>query len=191
MIIRRILVSEIAFLIEMVSCMSLEEKFNEISSRHRRQLTYPYGSAIGMYLAFVVPVDLQEQDILFSYNFEANYNLPTTLEQYAFQSLKSLRSISRQMAFAYLESYLDRQQINGKQCILKMICEISQTELRHNGLLGNLIHVLFTPSSTIQEKFLSREFVLAEEHGTKFSNCTDTYSECTHSLLDLISYEED
>ncbi|RZF39507.1 hypothetical protein LSTR_LSTR001028 [Laodelphax striatellus] len=191
MIISRILVSEIVLVLEMVSCLTLEEKFIEISSRHKRQLTYPYGSAIGMYLAFVVPVDLQEQDILFSYNFEANYNLPTTLEQYAFQSLKSLRSFSRQMAFKYLESYLDRQRINGEQCILRLICEVSQAELRQNGLLGNLIHVLFTPSTTFHEPSLDAKFSLAEQHGTTRSNCTETYTECKHGLLDLISYEDE
>lgn len=33
---------------------------------------------------------------------------------------------------------------NGHICMLKMICEMSQTALEHNGLMGQLLHILLT-----------------------------------------------
>lgn len=64
-----------------------------------------------MYLAFAVPLDLPEQDVLFSYNFEANYNLPTNVNEYAINTIstsRTLRSISRKSVFSFMENFFTR-----------------------------------------------------------------------------------
>lgn len=41
--------------------------------------------------------------------------------------------------------YFNRHGYNGNHCLLKTICEATQHQFgQHNGLIGDLIHVLFT-----------------------------------------------
>lgn len=80
--------------------------------------------------------------------------------------------------------------MDGKPCVLKMICEINAFELsQHNGVLGHLFHVLFSPSSS-QDEHLSIDYYKAEANG-KNGNC-DIYNQiCPSSLLDMITLPVD
>lgn len=80
--------------------------------------------------------------------------------------------------------------MEGKPCVLKMICEINAFDLSHNnGVLGHLVHVLFSPSSSEDEN-LSIDYYKAEVNGRN-GNC-DIYDQiCSTSLLDLITIPVD
>jgi hypothetical protein len=43
-----------------------------------------------------------------------------------------------------LKSVLLRMKLDGRACVLRAICEAADTTLLHNGLAGELLHVLLT-----------------------------------------------
>jgi hypothetical protein len=69
---------------------------------------------------------------------------------------------------------------------LRAICESAQNSfLDANGVVGHLMHIILTPSSSSDEH-LPSEYLKAEELG--YSNDCQKYTQrCDISLLDLIS----
>ncbi|XP_034478676.1 uncharacterized protein LOC117784929 [Drosophila innubila] len=75
---------------------------------------------------------------------------------------------------------------SGEQCLLRLICEANSAELgNHNGVLGSLIHVMFSPSSS-QYEALPQSYYTAELKG-KQDDCTGYHRKCERSLLSLIT----
>ncbi|KAM8712701.1 hypothetical protein ACLKA7_013090 [Drosophila subpalustris] len=75
---------------------------------------------------------------------------------------------------------------SNDQCLLRLICEANSAQLgNHNGVLGSLIHVMFSPSSS-QYEALPHRYYTAESKG-KQDYCTGYHAKCGRSLLDLIT----
>ncbi|KAF6205455.1 hypothetical protein GE061_019628 [Apolygus lucorum] len=183
-------------------CISLVLVFNvanaasrdpemDFSERVKRQLIWTYNSAIGMFLAFAVPVDIPDRDVLFSWNIEANYNLPTNLSIYDLtppDPERSFSGLNRSSTYTLLERRLDALGMNGRQCLLRLICEIARTPLSHNGLIGTLLEIIFLPSKSEEEEGLDEE-TRAELVGMNDMNeCGHVFYRCPQSLIDLVSY---
>ncbi|KAL5280320.1 hypothetical protein ACFFRR_004351 [Megaselia abdita] len=98
--------------------------------------------------------------------------------------------ISRKVFYGLMNEKLKYAGMKGKPCVLKMICEINSFNLsHHNGVLGHLFHILFSPSSSKDEN-LSRDYYKAEINGRN-GNC-DIYDKiCPRTLLDLITFPVD
>uniref|UniRef100_A0A182VQN2 Uncharacterized protein n=1 Tax=Anopheles minimus TaxID=112268 RepID=A0A182VQN2_9DIPT len=104
---------------------------------------------------------------------------------------------SRWRFYRVLEQLFEQKGFNGRSCVLRAICEASEASFTHtSGLIGELLHIAFTPSSTHD--------VLTEPHHTLYgqaerisesmsasrigsSICADMYAECELSLLDSFS----
>lgn len=80
---------------------------------------------------------------------------------------------------------------SGKACLLRMVCEAAETPFKEgHGLLGELLHVVFTPSTTFEEyeMYADREYHAAELIGQKANGmCKSFYPECSFSPLDYFS----
>lgn len=75
---------------------------------------------------------------------------------------------------------------NGKSCLLRAICEAQQILLNiANGVLGDILHLVLTPSSTKGE-IISSDFFDAERNGKHF-DCKSYFENCSKSFLDSIS----
>lgn len=75
---------------------------------------------------------------------------------------------------------------SGEQCLLRLICEANSAELGiHNGVLGSLFHVMFSPSSS-QYEALPQRYYTAELKGQQ-DECTEYHAKCGRSLLNLIT----
>ena len=103
-----------------------------------------------------------------SYNFEFNYALPTEATDFTqgvydkilfvtgvteeeldndtkFEARQETNFFSRTSFYHMIEDRMDRNGINGKNCLLLMICEASGSNfVETNGVFGNLFHILFT-----------------------------------------------
>uniref|UniRef100_A0A6P7GI04 Uncharacterized protein LOC114339092 n=1 Tax=Diabrotica virgifera virgifera TaxID=50390 RepID=A0A6P7GI04_DIAVI len=73
----------------------------------------------------------------------------------------------------------------GQSCLLRAICESAQMSSQHTGLLGDILHILLTPSSSKMEEQLV-EYEEAERQG-KENTCKKYYKKCPHSILDSIT----
>ncbi|KAH8254250.1 hypothetical protein KR032_009088 [Drosophila birchii] len=98
---------------------------------------------------------------------------------------RSLLSRSR-----FYEILSDRFELHGlgsgDSCLLRLICEVNSYQLADvNGVLGSLVHVMFTPSSSRYEA-LPKRYYIAELEGGK-GNCRAYHKQCQYSVLDLIT----
>lgn len=75
---------------------------------------------------------------------------------------------------------------SGEDCLLRLICEVNSGPISElNGVLGSLMQVMFSPSSSKYEA-LPKAYYEAERHG-KSDNCQNYSTKCTRSVLDLIT----
>ncbi|XP_067005980.1 uncharacterized protein [Anabrus simplex] len=178
----------------LVVCWSVAQghEMSEVLSRKLRYVVFPDTSTIGVFLAVAIPLDLPNKDVSVSWNFEANYNLPHNATDITpglvvpARSIRSMRTVDRRRTYAMLERKFESEGLNGRDCLLRTICETSEMPLYHNGLLGDLMHVIFTPSSSADEG-LPPDFDDAENMGKSGANCRQAYPGCPTGLYDFIS----
>ncbi|XP_053681090.1 uncharacterized protein LOC128731956 [Anopheles nili] len=183
-------------------------------SRQKRTLVFTEDSATGILIALSVPLLITGRNIFMAYNFEANYGMPGDASDFtqgvlkkvdndqiheaaegeagASEGERSIRSVNeparftRKKLYRTIELNLTRYGYDGKKCILRMICELASHPVHtENGILGDLLQLVFTPSGSHYER-LPREFYLAEELGEQH-NCTKYSKHCPKDPLDVIS----
>ncbi|XP_020288844.1 uncharacterized protein LOC109857175 [Pseudomyrmex gracilis] len=157
----------------------------DILHRPIRSLTFPESSTMGIFVALAVPLEDPLNSVSLSYFFEASYNLPpnvTYFEPWARKRRK--RNIDRTTIYQVLESKFESYGHPGRRCLLRAICETSEFPLRHNGMIGDIVHVIFTPSASRNEE-LPQDVVEAELVGRNGS-CSKYQPQCPLGLFDLI-----
>ncbi|XP_018352143.1 PREDICTED: uncharacterized protein LOC108754388 [Trachymyrmex septentrionalis] len=162
----------------------------KILHRPIRSLTFLKNSNMGIFVALAVPLEDPLNSISLSYFFEANYVLPpniTSLEPWTGLKRRK-RNIERATIYQILESKFESSGYSGRECLLRAICETSEFPLQHNGLIGDIMHVIFTPSTSKHEG-LSRDVIEAELVGRN-RNCSKYQPQCPLGLFDLIGVLE-
>lgn len=154
---------------------------------------------MGLFLAVAVPIDLPRKNVFVAYNFEANYLLPTnetieegvnlfTVEQQPSEEARTkVERFNRTIAYKILERKIQTHGYPGRECLLRTICELSASTLEHNGVLGELLHVIFSPSTSEDEK-LPQEYNQAEIDGKTHGICKKYNSLCEISFMDLVTW---
>ncbi|XP_071556021.1 uncharacterized protein [Temnothorax nylanderi] len=154
-------------------------------SRHIRSIGFPEGSASGIFFALGIPVDIPDKSIAVAFYFEANYGLPYKWNSSNFYegSYYAKRSLSRQLVYKVFTNKMDSLGYPGLDCLLRTICEAERYSLNKNGVLGDILQIIFTPSMSMIED-LPNEIVEAERE----QHCDQRYKKCPVNLLDLISH---
>ncbi|XP_055326699.1 uncharacterized protein LOC129580378 [Sitodiplosis mosellana] len=94
--------------------------------------------------------------------------------------------LSRKKLYKILEHKLEMAGFNGEECVLKTICETSDNPFaEHNGVLGDILHVIFTPTTSRDEK-LPQQYYDAIEDG-KSGRCRYYNTLCPKGILDFIT----
>nr|CAD7443232.1 unnamed protein product [Timema bartmani] len=166
-------------------------------SRQRRYLVFPTSSSlIELGLSFSIPITIENESLTLAsilwYLYYLPYNATQYTQPYLTYSKRDLHSPpTRWNMYSLVEHTIDRLGIDGRACLLRMICETSQDPVqKENGILGEMLHVFFTPSSTEEDsdRATDREYRAAEIQGYQpDTDCEIFYPECPHSLLDLVS----
>ncbi|PSN41160.1 hypothetical protein C0J52_05211 [Blattella germanica] len=118
-------------------------------SRKLRYVLFPDLSTMGLYLAVATPLEDSTYDVSMSFNFEANYPLPANYTELAIPFVVSTaarteRQISRRYTYRVIEEKLHSYGLDGRECLLKTICDTANSILIHNGLLGEILHIILT-----------------------------------------------
>jgi DM4/DM12 family len=123
-------------------------------------------------VALALPIDIPDYNTFVSFNLEANYALPTRStdftqglydkilfidgaddgeqevaeeEEFEERELETVDFFSRRNVYRMIEGKMDSYGIKGRECLLRLICEVTGSDLiEMNGVLGNLFHVLMT-----------------------------------------------
>lgn len=67
----------------------------EKSLRRQKRLAYPTNSCTGILVAVAIPLGLENRNVFVSWNFEGNYNMPTTAHQIIPGPLTRLELVDR------------------------------------------------------------------------------------------------
>jgi DM4/DM12 family len=141
-------------------------------------------------------------------NFQYQYDLPANLSQvytfYANWTRPKARSLdrddseelmwkpdaSRQIAYDLMEQVLTNEGKNGHQCLMRTICEVAETPLKHNGLVGELLEIFFTPG---EHENIHEDYRDARKAGLNHIDCERMYPDCPfgHGILDTFSVVKD
>ncbi|XP_043462697.1 uncharacterized protein LOC122498821 [Leptopilina heterotoma] len=178
--------------------------------RNKRHLLFPnpQGSETKVQVLFGLGLPMEgEVSMTLGYVLKCNYNLPYNSSIYEKEEFRYEKSadvvfseprnvkatqgkLSRWNFYRILERAFQTFG-SGKACLLRMVCEAAETPFKEgHGLLGELVHVLFTPSTTFEEYevYSDREYHAAELIGYATNGmCKSLYSECIVSPLDYFS----
>ncbi|XP_062557609.1 uncharacterized protein LOC134222474 [Armigeres subalbatus] len=191
----------IALLASTCSCLcngteSSEEMSCDVHSRVKRYLTFVVNGGTAKIVAGgVFPVFFHhklKRSLNAAMNLQANYAIPADIIWPVPENIFKERinndftDNSRPQLYRLLEQIIDSWGRNGRTCLLRTICESAETPLSHNGMFGEILDVIFTPSDS---DAIDNEYFMARKYGLHGVSCSGVYKECPdgHGLLDTIS----
>ncbi|XP_058055836.1 uncharacterized protein LOC131207243 [Anopheles bellator] len=151
--------------------------------RVKRWLSYPINGGLAkMVFGIVVPIRFHHplpRIIVNTYNMQAAYRIPANIidprPETIFMNRAAEPDASRGQLFRVLERTFDRADRNGRACVLRAVCEVAATPLKHNGLIGEIIDVIFTPNPS---ELLDIVYLEAQNYGSSGRDCIQLYPSC-------------
>uniref|UniRef100_A0A182P6P5 Uncharacterized protein n=1 Tax=Anopheles epiroticus TaxID=199890 RepID=A0A182P6P5_9DIPT len=185
-----------------LSSTAQEDEITARRERAKRWLNYPINGGLAkVVLGIIVPIRFHHplpRVIVNTYNVQANYRIPADIIYPRPESVFQNRALdrtgrfgedrSRRQLFALLERSLSAHGgRNGRACLRRAVCEVAEMPLKHNGLIGEIIDVIFTPSPS---DTLDPDYLQARSYGLQGRDCTEQYTDCPlgHGLFDNISF---
>ncbi|XP_052742644.1 uncharacterized protein LOC112044688 [Bicyclus anynana] len=171
----------------------------ESRKRQKRYLIFTPSTQWGVFATVSIPLPHPESLVSVAWFFEANYYNVANASYFDpllgdigdVASVRHGRStppsstITRRSVYTSIEMMLEKHDYPGRRCLLRAICE-SATPLPHNGVLGDLLHVLLTPSTSLSEEDIEDIYYEAEYWGLE-KNCEDYVYLCPENPIDQIS----
>ncbi|XP_050350349.1 uncharacterized protein LOC126773436 [Nymphalis io] len=165
--------------------------------RQRRYLLFTPSTQWGVFATVSVPLPTDSL-VSVAWFFEANYYnvdnatyLEPLLGDIDAPSLRHLRTsresnqfLTRRNFYIFIENMLERHGY-PRLCLLRAICENS-SQFLHNGILGDLLHLILTPSTSISEDDIEDLYYEAEYWGME-NKCDDYTILCPINPIERIS----
>ncbi|XP_035903980.1 uncharacterized protein LOC118508366 [Anopheles stephensi] len=175
-------------------------KPDDSGNRVKRLISFPINGGVAkLVLGFLAPVRFHHplpRSLNCGINVQANYVIPPDIIFPRPESIFRNRNLdhytdpdSRQRLYGVMEKILKTMlgtHRRARECLLRTVCEVADSSLGRNGLVGELLDVIFTPQ---ESDALPAEFLLARRYGTNGVNCLKVYSSCPWGmgLLDYVS----
>ncbi|CAH0588176.1 unnamed protein product [Chrysodeixis includens] len=109
------------------------------------------------------------------------------IDQNALEEEEEPQRMNRWDFYKVIEHMVERYGYSGRPCLLRTICEAAEVPFTHeNGLLGEIGHILFTPSTTKDtlSHHTDNEYHAAERLGREIGvDCEELFPECEGSIL--------
>ncbi|XP_055546684.1 uncharacterized protein LOC129731009 [Wyeomyia smithii] len=172
------------------------EPLSGLLSREKRFLNFVInGGTAKIVIGGVFPVRFHhrlKRSLNCAVNLQANYVIPASIiwpvPEHVFKERLNNNFVdnSRPQLYQVLEHMIDSWGRHGRSCILRTICEVAETPLSHNGMFGEILDVIFTPSGT---DVMDDDYKLARKYGLHGVSCSKAFNECPygHGILDTIS----
>ncbi|XP_032671066.1 uncharacterized protein LOC116844060 isoform X2 [Odontomachus brunneus] len=149
-------------------------------------------------LGITVPVAMTKRGgLAFNTGFQLNFVLPWNLTQFepTVISARHIRDLELQDTYVAIEDLLNEHGWqDGRQCLLRTICELAETPFRRThreDVLEEMIHLILTPTEegsavTINSSRpnANKLYQEAERLGRSGGDCILTYPDCIESPLE-------
>ncbi|XP_055387018.1 uncharacterized protein LOC129615691 [Condylostylus longicornis] len=92
--------------------------------------------------------------------------------------------ISRKYIYKIIEVILDKMGYDGKNCLLKLICEIAREPIHGNSMIYQILNTILSPlNGSIDDDYLE-----AKRAGLQWANCSSCFYKCINfNLLEKFS----
>ncbi|KAK3855346.1 hypothetical protein Pcinc_038247 [Petrolisthes cinctipes] len=162
---------------------------DEVKSRAKRYyLSFPSSSTLTFNNKIKVPLFSKFNSNItgvFKGFIRVKYTLPTDTVAVGRSDINT----DRYDTYNSLEAVFSNMGINGRECLLKAICESAEDSPADYGLMGQLVHLVLSPNhgptSTSRDQL--REYRAAESYGQDAGNCGLAYPTCPFHLPDLLA----
>lgn len=196
----------------LVAFQGVHGEFNEtlgdesqLLHRMKRFLIFNNGGIMKNLLGIVMPVqfgDNSKRSLNLGYNFQSQYSLPplpidifkapffTGFSRSGRSTEAPKPDDSREFMYNTLERIWDRRGRDGRECLLRAICEVAESPFAHSGMFGEIVDAIFTPHSEDEAMGEGSEFYQARQAGLNHADCEKTYWKCPQGegFLDSISH---
>ncbi|XP_067203190.1 uncharacterized protein [Linepithema humile] len=136
--------------------------------------------------------------IAFSMGYQLNFGLPWNASQFepTIIPARHIRDLDLQETYIAIEDMLDEHGWrDGRQCLLRTICELAETPLRRaeQDVLEEMIHLILTPTEDLpvainsSHRSADKLYQEAEQLGRSGGDCILTYPDCIESPLKLFT----
>lgn len=168
----------------------LEDESNIPKSRRKRSIIFPTGSDLSFDVGISIPISaLSATGTTFDIGLPFSYNLPNSTASLVYSGRKIEDEHSA--IFEMAEDLLNKFGINGKACVLRLICELAESHgLQYNGLMGRAFETLFLIDYGLSNTDRLYEYISARMYGEHTGNCESAYPQCPFSAFNLIDPEE-
>ncbi|GAB0091547.1 uncharacterized protein DMENIID0001_064020 [Sergentomyia squamirostris] len=181
-------------LIVMVLLLHICDSLNstQVTERHKRYLFYPLGGLVKIIMGFNIPLTLtNKRSMGCAWTLQGQFRVPSTIQWFpttleGINSRKAKRDFldnpdlyavdeSRKVVYFMLEGIKNWMGKNGRQCLLRTICEVSQSPLTDSsGIFGELIDSIFIPgTSRVDDHYHD-----AQSAGESGVDCRKMYRHC-------------
>ncbi|XP_012284509.1 uncharacterized protein LOC105701926 [Orussus abietinus] len=159
-------------------------------------LLFPEKTVFQFTVGASVPVASSKRgNVVFSSGFQFNYALPWNASQIEPIVLegRSFEDSELQDVYLAIESALEEHGWrNGRECLLRTICELGSTPLDRSGedVVEEIVHLLLTPSedspdaANSSRRSIKKLYREAELLGRSGGDCVLTYPNCAASPLE-------
>merc|ERR1712156_140199 len=83
-----------------------------------------------------------------------------------------------------IEKALDKGGLAGRQCVLRAVCELTETPIHHWTVFGEMLQNLLRPKNGTHEAL--DEYRKAETIGEEQGDCWSFYPQCPFSIFNII-----
>ncbi|KAL6428970.1 hypothetical protein ACFW04_008055 [Cataglyphis niger] len=197
----------------------MEMRMTDAMRHHVRSLSFPEDSRMGLrkfsikmlyrcselFFALAIPLDDPSSTMSMAMFLEAEYELPNVTEIEWMSgndegrvkrntNRQQRRVIDRTTIYAMLESKFESSIIQwGIQDVNVFLDPYARPNDEsfhiHNGLLGDLLRIVFTQARPLPEQDLLQEYIDAE-NVKETEECMGIYSSCEFNIYDFVTFRE-
>ncbi|XP_068223237.1 uncharacterized protein [Palaemon carinicauda] len=156
--------------------------------RKRRFLNFPSGSSLIMRTALTIGMPDIPGIVSIDFGVNMNVPLPNTTD---FNLGRSLSSVDEKKGLlGKMESILSGFGIDGHECTLRTICEVSELPFEH-GVFGEIVNMILSVTIGSENHYenneITDEYAEAEYIGRQHGSCDTVYSGCPLSIANMLS----
>ncbi|XP_052863501.1 uncharacterized protein LOC128270138 [Anopheles cruzii] len=166
----------------------------KVLSRRKRFVVFPEGSSISVAVCMTIGIygNPNYQMVSWALNWGIAYNLPNqtiSFVQEMAEPKPMVQRRNRRDLYQKLEVIMNNMGYDGRDCILRALCESSQYFGRKgNNMIAEMLRTLFSyPKSKVLSHEHSDHKLYDEAHrkGKNMGACQSLYANCRFSLLEL------
>ncbi|XP_065206851.1 uncharacterized protein LOC135836142 [Planococcus citri] len=160
--------------------------YDDYTVQEGRGIVFPVFTVLQFAVGITVPTQIPNRTVVTNWGVLSNLPLPSKINQLYPYTVRG-RQLTHDHLYEFLTTAWNWGTSDGKQCMLKTICQVSNMNSNNGELIFDVLRLLFSPSS-LKYPIARTHYMIAEQRGktSRSSSCAEMYPSCSHSIIDLL-----